>query len=97
MSLNDAKSFNRRPAPESGPIPGSTQVANSGGGDSWQVDDWTEDVNAPCGWGRGFRTTVGRWFLEQEAEKLTRQVVKYQRKDLSGHHPPGSGVGPVSG
>ena len=90
MSLNDAKSFNRRVTPEARPNPSTTQVANSGGGDSWQVDDWTEHVNA-------FRTTVGRWFLEQEAEKLTCQVVKYQRKDLSGHHPPGSGVGPVSG
>ncbi len=27
--------------PHSRPIPGSTQVANSGGGFSWQVDDWT--------------------------------------------------------
>jgi 60 kDa SS-A/Ro ribonucleoprotein len=41
MALNYAKLFNRRVTPQSRPIPGSTQVANSGGGYSWQVDDWT--------------------------------------------------------
>ena len=41
MALNYAKFFNRRATPQSQPIPGSTQVANSGGGYSWQVDDWT--------------------------------------------------------
>ncbi len=41
MSINYAKIFNRRQTPQSQPIPGSTQVANSGGGFSWAVDDWT--------------------------------------------------------
>jgi len=41
MALNYAKLFNRRVTPQSRPIPGSIQVANSGGGCSWQVDDWT--------------------------------------------------------
>src|SRR6516225_9347090 len=41
MAINYAKLFNRRAIPQSRPIPGSTQVANSGGGYSWQVDDWT--------------------------------------------------------
>src|ERR1035437_6444754 len=41
MALNYAKLFNRRITPQSHPIPGSTQVANSGDGYSWQVDDWT--------------------------------------------------------
>src|SRR5216684_2874165 len=41
MALNYAKLFNRRVTPQSQPIPGSTQVANSGGGYSWEVDDWT--------------------------------------------------------
>ena len=41
MALNYAKLFNRRVTPQSRPVPGSTQVANSGGGYSWQVDDWT--------------------------------------------------------
>ena len=41
MAINYAKIFNRRAAPQSQPIPGSTQVRNSGGGYSWQVDDWT--------------------------------------------------------
>jgi len=41
MAINYAKIFNRRRTPQSQPIPGSNQVPNSGGGYSWQVDDWT--------------------------------------------------------
>ena len=41
MAINYAKIFNRRATPQSQPIPASTQVRNSGGGYSWQVDDWT--------------------------------------------------------
>src|SRR4051812_38721965 len=41
MAINYAKIFNRRATPQSQPIPGSTQVRNSGGGHSWAVDDWT--------------------------------------------------------
>lgn len=41
MAINYAKLFNRRVTSQSQPIPGSTQVRNSGGGYSWQVDDWT--------------------------------------------------------
>src|SRR5512139_1570943 len=182
MALNYAKLFNRRVTPQSRPIPGSTQVANSGGGYSWQVDDWTrldrflilgaeggtyyiterdlvkqnhdaivrclqadgvravkriveisesgrapkndpavfalavattcaapeakalafqslakvcrigthlfhfaEYVNALRGWGRGLRNAVGRWYLEQEANKLAYQVVKYQQRDSWSH------------
>src|SRR5438552_14452061 len=40
MAINYAKLFNRRVTPQSQPIAGSTQVRNSGGGYSWQVDDW---------------------------------------------------------
>ncbi len=41
MAINYAKTFNRRVTPQHQPIPGSTQIANSAGGYSWQVDDWT--------------------------------------------------------
>ena len=41
MAINYAKSFNRRVTPQSQPIPGSSQVPNSGGGYAWPVDDWT--------------------------------------------------------
>src|SRR6266487_3104963 len=41
MAINYAKIFNRRATPQSQPIPGSNQLRNSGGGYSWQVDDWT--------------------------------------------------------
>ena len=40
MALNYAKLFNRRVTPQSRPIPGSTQVASSGGGYSWQVPEY---------------------------------------------------------
>lgn len=41
MALNYAKLFRRWVTPQSQPIPGSTQVANSAGGYAWEVDDWT--------------------------------------------------------
>jgi 60 kDa SS-A/Ro ribonucleoprotein len=41
MAINYAGQFNRRITPQSQPIPGSTQVPNSAGGYTWQVDDWT--------------------------------------------------------
>src|SRR5262245_44836185 len=41
MAINYAQTFNRRVTPQLLPIPGSTQVRNSGGGYSWPVDDWT--------------------------------------------------------
>src|SRR3989441_10233732 len=41
MAITYAKISTRRRTPQSQPIPGSNQVANSGGGYSWQVDDWT--------------------------------------------------------
>ena len=41
MAINYARLFNRRVTPQSEPIPGSTQVRNSAGGYSWEVDDWT--------------------------------------------------------
>ncbi len=40
MALNYAKLFNRRITPQSQRIPGSNQVANSGRGYSWKVDNW---------------------------------------------------------
>ena len=40
MAINYAKLFNRFATPQSEPIPGSTQVANSAGGYAWQVDHW---------------------------------------------------------
>ena len=35
--------------PQSEPIPGSTQVANSGGGYDWPVDMWTRLDRGWCG------------------------------------------------
>ena len=41
MAINYALGFNRQMTPPSAPIPGTTQLANSAGGYSWPVDDWT--------------------------------------------------------
>jgi 60 kDa SS-A/Ro ribonucleoprotein len=41
MAINYARQFNRRITPQAQAIPGSTQIRNSGGGFSWEVDDWT--------------------------------------------------------
>ena len=41
MAINYAKTLNRRITPQSQPIPSSTQMPNSAGGYSWEVDDWT--------------------------------------------------------
>src|SRR5438093_11920250 len=41
MAINYAKTLNRRLTPQSQSISGSTQVPNSAGGYSWEVDDWT--------------------------------------------------------
>ena len=46
---------------------------------------FAEYVNALRGWGRGLRNAVGRWYLEQEADKLAYQVVKYQQRDSWSH------------
>jgi 60 kDa SS-A/Ro ribonucleoprotein len=40
MSINYGKLFSRKQTPQSQPIPGSMQVANSAGGFAWPVDDW---------------------------------------------------------
>src|SRR5215216_5608866 len=34
------KAFNKQRTPQSRPIPGTGQVANSAGGFAWAVDDW---------------------------------------------------------
>jgi 60 kDa SS-A/Ro ribonucleoprotein len=41
MAINYARQINRRITPQSQPIPGANQVRNTGGGYSWEVDDWT--------------------------------------------------------
>ena len=37
------------------------------------------------GWGRCLRKAISRWYLEQEADKLAYQVVKYQQRDRWSH------------
>jgi 60 kDa SS-A/Ro ribonucleoprotein len=40
MKINYGKLFSRKATPQTQPIPGATQVANSAGGYGWAVDDW---------------------------------------------------------
>jgi 60 kDa SS-A/Ro ribonucleoprotein len=42
MSVNYGTIFNTRVTPQSQPIPGAGQTANSAGGFAWLVDDWTQ-------------------------------------------------------
>src|SRR5208283_3468575 len=46
---------------------------------------FAEYVNALRGWGRGLRNAVGRWYLDQEGDKLAYQVVKCQQADSWSH------------
>jgi 60 kDa SS-A/Ro ribonucleoprotein len=46
---------------------------------------FAEYVNALRGWGRGLRNAVGRWYHDQETDKLAYQVVKYQQRDSWSH------------
>lgn len=38
-------------------------------------------AQAMRGWGRGLRRAVGAWFLEQPAERLALQAIKYRQRD----------------
>jgi 60 kDa SS-A/Ro ribonucleoprotein len=49
---------------------------------------FAEYVNALRGWGRGLRNAVGRWYLDQEADKLAYQVVKYQSRRVGSRTQP---------
>jgi len=37
------------------------------------------------GWGRGLRSAVCKWYLDQEADRLADQVTKYQQRDKWSH------------
>jgi 60 kDa SS-A/Ro ribonucleoprotein len=42
---------------------------------------FAEYAQAFGGWGRGMRSSVGKWFTAKPAEKLAYQLVKYQSRD----------------
>src|SRR5215469_12902003 len=46
---------------------------------------FAEYVNAMCGWGRGLRNAVGRWYVDRGADELAHQAVKYQQRDGWSH------------
>src|SRR2546423_6712864 len=61
--------------PQSKPIPGSTQVPNSGGGYSWAVDDWVRlDRFLILGAQEGTYYITERKLTEQNAEAVARCI-----------------------
>ena len=42
-------------------------------------------VNDMRGWGRSLKRAVGRWYTEQEIDRLTHQVLKYRQRDGWSH------------
>ena len=42
-------------------------------------------VNDMRGWGRSIKRAVGRWYTDQELDRLTRQVLKYRQRDGWSH------------
>src|SRR6478609_5932124 len=61
--------------PQSAPIPGSTQVPNSGGGYSWAVDDWVRlDRFLVLGSERGTYYTGERQLIRENAEVIVRCI-----------------------
>src|SRR5262245_11104156 len=62
-----------RRAPQSAPIPGSTQVANSAGGFAWAVDDWARLRRFLILGSEGGSYYAGEWKLTREnAEAVER-------------------------
>jgi 60 kDa SS-A/Ro ribonucleoprotein len=65
----------RNSTPQSEPIPGSTQVPNSGGGYSWAVDDWTRlDRFLILGSEGGTYYIAERELTRQNAEAVARCI-----------------------
>src|SRR5438094_2733384 len=75
MAINYAKTLNRRLTPQSQSISGSTQVPNSAGGYSWEVDDWTRfDRFLILGAGGGTYYIVEQDLVKQNHDALVRCI-----------------------
>src|SRR5262245_40342466 len=84
MAINYAKIFNRRATPQSQPIPGSSQVRNSGGGYSWAVDDWTRlDRFLVLGSEGGTYYITERKLTRENAEAVARCIAQDGRRVVS--------------
>jgi 60 kDa SS-A/Ro ribonucleoprotein len=68
-------------APQSAPIPGSTQVPNSAGGFAWAVDDWTRLRRFLILGSEGGSYYAGEW-------KLTRENAEGVERCLAADGPP---------
>jgi 60 kDa SS-A/Ro ribonucleoprotein len=67
------KRQNKRRAPQSAPIPGSDQVANSAGGFAWAIDDWSRLRRFLILGSEGGSYYAGEWKLTREnAEAVER-------------------------
>jgi len=75
MAINYALQFNRRITPQSQAIPGSNQVRNSGGGFTWEVDDWTRlDRFLVLGAEGGTYYIVDRDLVKQNHDAIVRCI-----------------------
>ncbi|MGG7379003.1 hypothetical protein ACQ7B2_09640, partial [Escherichia coli] len=67
------KRQSKRRVPQSAPIPGSDQVANSAGGFSWAIDDWARLRRFLILGSEGGSYYAGEWKLTREnAEAIER-------------------------
>jgi 60 kDa SS-A/Ro ribonucleoprotein len=75
MAINYVLQFNRRITPQSQAIPGSNQVRNSGGGFTWEVDDWTRlDRFLVLGAEGGTYYIVDRDLVKQNHDAIVRCI-----------------------
>lgn len=73
--MRSYRSYSTKQTPQSEPIPGSTQVANSAGGFAWAVDDWTRlDRFLILGSEGGTYYIEERALTRENAEAVTRCI-----------------------
>ena len=81
------KRQSKRRAPQSAPMPGSTQVANSGGGFAWAIDDWARLRRFLVLGSEGGSYYAGEWTLTRENAQAVERCVRgrggARRQELS--------------
>ena len=70
------KRLSKQRAPQSAPIPGSSQVANSAGGFAWAVDSWARLRRFLILGSEGGSYYAGEWKLTRENAKAVEQLVR---------------------
>src|SRR4051812_37543128 len=70
------KRQSKQRAPQSAPIPGSSQVANSAGGFAWAVDDWARLRRFLILGSEGGSYYAGEWALTRENTQAVAEAVR---------------------